>query len=77
MNNKIANEIIDEGIRTLYTKLGPTKTIKFFQLMGINNGDSVKELREKTERLSKDDVLNLIKKAEKIRSSLWKNVHLV
>ena len=77
MNTKIANEIIEEGIKTLYAKLGSTKTLKFFQLIGINRGDSVKELEEKTKNLSKDEVISLIKHAQKLRSSLWKKVHLI
>ena len=77
MNTKIANEIMEEGIRILYTKLGATKTLKFFQLIGVNQGDSVKELEEKTKKLSREEVISLIKHAQKLRPSLWKKVHLI
>ena len=77
MNTKIAHEIIDEGIEILNKKLGTVKTTKFFQLIGIGHGDSVKELREKTEKLSRKQITLLNNKTQKLRSSLWKKVHLI
>ncbi len=77
MNTKIANEIVDEGIKILYTRLGATKTLKFFQLIGLSQGDSVSELAERTKNLTHKDIAVLVKQAQKLRHSLWKKVNLI
>lgn len=55
--------LIEEGINQLYKEFGPVKTIKFFQLVGISRGDTLKEIEEITEKLSKKEALDLVKKA--------------
>ena len=53
------------NVKSIFKKLGPVNAIKFFQSMGINKGDSVKEIESITERMSREDVLKGIKKARK------------
>ena len=55
--------VLTEGIEVLFKELGSAKTIEFFQLLGINKGDSLKEIKSITEKLSKEEVLYGIKKA--------------
>ena len=57
--------LVEKGIGTLFKELGPVKTIEFFQRLGINKGDSVKEIEFLTERMSKEELMNSIKKARK------------
>jgi len=52
-----------ESVEEVFKKLGPVKAIKFFQSLGINKGDSVKEIESITEKLGKDEVLHGIRKA--------------
>jgi len=54
-------EIIKEGVHVLYDELGPEKTVKFFQLVGVPRGDTLKEIEEITEKLSKEEALKLVK----------------
>ena len=53
---------MEKGIIILFRELGPAKTIEFFQRMGINKDDSVKEIESITEKLSREEVLSLLKK---------------
>ena len=62
MKNEITN-VMEKGIAALYKELGPVKTIEFFQRLGINKGDSVKEIESITERMSKEDIMKGIKKS--------------
>ena len=57
--------LIEEGVEAVFKKLGTVKAIKFFQSMGINKGDSVKELKNVTSKLSREEVIKLMKKARK------------
>ena len=57
--------LVEKGIGTLFKELGPVKTIEFFQKLGINKGDSVKEIESLTERMSKEEILKGIKKSRK------------
>ena len=52
-------------VEAIFKKLGPVKTIEFFQRLGINKGDSVKEIESITEKMSKEDIIKGIKKARK------------
>ena len=56
---------LEKGIRIIFKELGPAKTIEFFQSLGINKGDSVKEIESITEKLSKEEILEEIRKARK------------
>ena len=59
----IEKTVLTEGIKVLFEELGPVKTIEFFQRMGVNKGDSLKEIESITEKLSKEEVLHAIRKA--------------
>jgi len=63
INSKVS--LLEKGVRILFKGLGPAKTIEFFQEMGINKGDSLKEIEIITEKLSKKEVLYGIRKARK------------
>ena len=54
--------LVEKGIETLFKELSPVRTIEFFQRLGINKGDSVKEIESITERMSKEEILKGIKK---------------
>jgi hypothetical protein len=54
--------------------LGAIKTIKFFQLVGVTRGDTLKEIEEKTERMSKEEVLRLIQETKGERRYLWDKI---
>ncbi|MBI2653307.1 hypothetical protein HYX02_00710 [Candidatus Woesearchaeota archaeon] len=56
---------MEKGIRILFRELGPVKTIEFFQRMGINKGNSLKEIESITKKLSKEEILEKIRKARK------------
>ena len=77
MKETLAEEILKEGIETLYSKLGTLKTLKFLQLIGASKGDSVEEIETKTEQMSDKESRILINNAKKNNSSLWKKVGLV
>ena len=57
--------LIEEGVEAVFKKLGTAKAIKFFQSMGINKGDSVKEIENITEKMTREEVIELMKKADK------------
>lgn len=57
--------LVEKGIATLFKELGPVETIEFFQKLGINRGDSVKEIESITEKISKEEVMGSIEKARK------------
>ena len=54
--------VLREGIKVLFKELGHVKTIEFFQLLGINKGNTLKEIESITEKLSKEEVLYGIRK---------------
>ena len=64
MKAEFKEDLLEEGVQTLYEEFGPAKTIKFFQLVGIQNGDTLKEIEELTQKLSKEEALRLVRKAE-------------
>ena len=51
-----------ESVEAVFKKLGPAKAIKFFQSLGISKGDSLKEIESKTEKMSKEEIMEGIKK---------------
>lgn len=77
MNRVIANEVLTEGIDSLYEKLGPIKTIKFFQLIGASKGDSVSMLRKQRDKMNKKEILKLITETRKKKENLWRQINLL
>ncbi len=57
--------LVEKGIATLFKELGAVKTVEFFQRLGINKGDSVKEIESITEKMSKEDIMKGIKKSRR------------
>ncbi len=74
MKTELAEDIFEDGIEALHVKLGTIKTIKLFQLAGVTRGDSLKEIEEKTERMSKEEALKLIRKVKSERIDLWEKI---
>ncbi len=70
-------ELVESLIISVYKEIGPIKTVKFFQLIGVSRGDTLKEIEGKTSQMSKKEALDLIKKAGTKRKDLWKDVGLV
>ena len=64
MKQEIKENIIEEGIHVLYRKMGASKAIKFFQLVGINKGDTLKEIEAITQKLSREQSLRLVRKGK-------------
>ncbi len=62
---ELENSLIKEGVEAVFKKLGPIKAIKFFQNMGICHGDSVKEIESITEKMSREEVIALMKGTSK------------
>jgi len=58
-------EVFDKAMKILKRELSSREFLLFLQAITPKEGDSVKELEEKTKDLTLDDVLKLIKKAEK------------
>ena len=56
---------MEKGIAVLYRELGPVQTIKFLQRLGINRGDSLKEIESITEKFSRKEALERLKRARK------------
>lgn len=54
--------LLEKGIAILYRELGPNETIKFLQNLGVNSGDSVKEIESITEKYSRKEALDNLKK---------------
>ena len=65
MKTKLKTSMIEEGVEAVFKKLGTSKAIKFFQSMGISKGDSVKEIESVTEKMTKEQVIEMIKKVER------------
>ena len=61
----IQTQLMEKGIAVLYKELGPAQTIKFFQSLGISKGDSVKEIESITEKFSRKEALERLKKYKK------------
>ena len=65
METEMHHPLVERGIATLFKELGPVETIEFFQRLGINRGDSVREIESITERMSKERIMAGIRKARK------------
>jgi len=76
MNPELVEDVIKEGVESLCSKLGVVKTVKFLQLVGVSRGDTVKEIEEKTEKMSKEEALQFIERIKKEKKELWKKMGL-
>lgn len=65
METKLETSTIEKGVEVVFKKLGPSKAIKFFQSMGINKGDSAKEIESITEKMTKEQVIEMLKKVRR------------
>ncbi len=61
----LQTSLLEKGIAALYKELGPNQTIKFLQSLGINRGDSVKEIESITQKFSRKEALERLKKVKK------------
>lgn len=57
--------LLEKGIEVLYKELGPLRTIKFLQSLGINRGDSLKEIESITEKFSRKEALERLRKVRR------------
>ena len=57
--------LLERGISVLYKELGPIEAIKFLQKLGISKGDSVKEIESITEKFSRREALERLRKYRK------------
>ena len=65
METRLETSMIEDGVEAVFKKLGPSKAIKFFQSMGISEGDSVKEIESVTEKMTKEQVIEMLRKTRK------------
>lgn len=77
MNKMIEDEILAEGMEALFQRLGPIRAVRFLQLIGATTGDATKELRERTEGMTRDEVLRLVRETRREKGGLWKRIGLV
>jgi len=54
--------LLERGISVLYKELGPVEAVKFLQKLGIGKGDSVKEIEGITEKFSRKEALERLRK---------------
>ncbi len=73
MKMSVTENLVEEGVHVLYDEFGAARTIKFFQLLGIPKGDTLKEIEEITEKLSREEAIILVKKAGQNRSHCTPN----
>ena len=66
METEMHHPLVEKGIAAVFKELGPVETIEFFQRLGINGGDSIKEIEAITEKMSKEEVMEGIKKSRKL-----------
>ncbi|MBI1935883.1 hypothetical protein HYS31_05570 [Candidatus Woesearchaeota archaeon] len=64
MATSMESSMIEEGVEAVFKKLGPGRAIKFFQSMVIERGDSVNEIESMTERMTKEQVIKMLKSAK-------------
>ena len=57
--------LLERGISVLYKELGPVDAVKFLQKLGIGKGDSVKEIESITEKFSRKEALERLRKYRK------------
>ena len=63
MNAEVKKNLVREGVFALYRELGPAKTIKFFQIVGLHRGDTLKEIEEITKKMSREEAIKFVKKS--------------
>jgi len=63
--NGLQTTLLERGIAALYKELGPVEAVKFLQKLGISRGDSVKEIESITEKFSRKEALERLKKYRK------------
>ena len=61
----VQNTLLERGISVLYKELGPVEAVKFLQKLGISKGDSVKEIESITEKFSRKEALERLRKYRK------------
>lgn len=57
--------LLERGISVLYKELGPVEAVRFLQKLGVSKGDSVKEIESITEKFSRKEALERIRKYRK------------
>lgn len=65
MSNNLQTTLLERGIAVLYKELGPVEAIKFLQKLGVSKGNSVKEIESITEKFSREEALERLKKYKK------------
>ena len=63
--SNLQTTLLERGISVLYKELGPIEAIKFLQKLGISQGDSVKEIESITEKFSRKEALERLKRYRK------------
>ena len=64
METRLEISMIGDGVEAVFKKLGPSKAMKFFQSMGLSKGDSIKEIESVTEKMTKGQVIEMIKRTK-------------
>lgn len=62
---KTTDEIVRRGVKILYEEFGPGETIRFFQALGLNRGNTLEEIEALTSKMSRKQALELVRKASK------------
>ncbi len=57
-------ELVKRGIAAVFARLGLVDSIKFFQSIGIQRGDTLKEIEGITQSLTRKEALELVKNAK-------------
>ncbi|MBI2137542.1 hypothetical protein HYU12_03420 [Candidatus Woesearchaeota archaeon] len=63
MMTALKEHLVRQGIEALYAKLGTAKTLRFFQMIGVNQGNTLEEIESVTSKLSREQAIKLVKKA--------------
>ncbi len=67
MKKELKENLVKRGVQTLYREFGPVKTVKFFQLVGINKGDTLREIEEITKKMTKKEALAFVRNKAVLR----------
>lgn len=62
---KTTDEIVRRGVKILYEEFGPGETIRFFQALGLNRGNTLEEIEAITSKMSRKQSLELVRKASR------------
>ena len=63
--SNLQTTLLERGISVLYKELGPIEAAKFLQKLGVGKGDSVKDIESITEKFSRKEALERLKKYKK------------